>query len=182
MFDVGGGELVLIILVILLLFGPKKIPELSRQVGKGLRHFRKAQEDLTQQIRDISAEAAEPVRTIQKDMEGIKQSFEIKSDPFSVSRDSPRNSKSNVADGANDLIGDGADELFGDDSQNASEVDTDIDSAGDTDNDSAVDTDIDSVDSTDSTDLADDFDINTDADPERFTENEGGNLSPKNES
>lgn len=58
MFDVGGGELLLIMLAVLLLFGPKKIPEVAQMVGKGIRQFRKAQEDLTQQIRDISAETA----------------------------------------------------------------------------------------------------------------------------
>jgi TatA/E family protein of Tat protein translocase len=58
MFDVGGGELLLIVLVVLFLFGPKKIPEVAQMLGKGLRQFRKAQEDLTQQIRDISAETA----------------------------------------------------------------------------------------------------------------------------
>ena len=62
MFDVGGGELILILIVVLMLFGPKKLPELARSVGKGLRQVRKAQEDLTQQIRDISAEVAEPVK------------------------------------------------------------------------------------------------------------------------
>jgi sec-independent protein translocase protein TatA len=56
MFDVGGGELLLIVLVVILLFGPKKIPEVAQQVGKGIRQFRRAQEDLKQQIRDISAE------------------------------------------------------------------------------------------------------------------------------
>lgn len=59
MFDVGGGELLVIILGILLLFGPKKIPEVAQMMGKGLRQFRKAQEDLSQQIRDLSTEAAE---------------------------------------------------------------------------------------------------------------------------
>jgi sec-independent protein translocase protein TatA len=58
MFDVGGGELIVVLLFILLLFGPKKIPEFAQMVGKGLRKFRMAQEELTQQIRDISAEAA----------------------------------------------------------------------------------------------------------------------------
>jgi len=56
MFDVGGGELLFIVLIILLLFGPKKIPELMRNIGSGLRHFRRAQEDLTRQIRDISTQ------------------------------------------------------------------------------------------------------------------------------
>ena len=56
MFDVGGGELLLIFVVVLLLFGPKKIPEVMRSVGKGLRQFRQAQEDLKQQMRDLSAD------------------------------------------------------------------------------------------------------------------------------
>ncbi len=58
MFDVGGAELIVIILAILLLFGPKSLPQFAQTLGKGLRQFRKAQEDLTQQIRDISADAA----------------------------------------------------------------------------------------------------------------------------
>ncbi len=58
MFDVGGFEFIVIILAIILLFGPKALPDLARQMGKGLRQFRKAQADLTQQIRDISADAA----------------------------------------------------------------------------------------------------------------------------
>lgn len=63
MFDVGGGELLLILLVVILMFGPKKIPEMAQQVGKGIRQFRKAQEDLKQQIRDISAEiSVEPTQ------------------------------------------------------------------------------------------------------------------------
>jgi sec-independent protein translocase protein TatA len=58
MFDVGGAELIVIILAVIMLFGPKSIPKFMQQVGRGVRQFRKAQEDLTQQIRDISADAA----------------------------------------------------------------------------------------------------------------------------
>lgn len=43
----GGGELILIILVILLLFGGKKIPELMRGVGKGIREFKEAKENVS---------------------------------------------------------------------------------------------------------------------------------------
>ncbi len=68
MFDVGGGELILIVLVILLLFGPKSLPDLARSVGKGLRQVRKAQEDLTQQIRDISADVEKPVTRLRDDL------------------------------------------------------------------------------------------------------------------
>ncbi len=61
MFDVGGGELLLIVLAILLLFGPKHLPELSRTLGKGWRQLQKAQEELRHQLREISAEIAEPL-------------------------------------------------------------------------------------------------------------------------
>ena len=83
MFDVGGGELILILLGIILLFGPKKLPELARSVGKGLRHVRKAQEDLTQQIRDISADVAEPITKIQ---DQVKKEFTITVDDNAVAR------------------------------------------------------------------------------------------------
>ncbi|GMV52907.1 MAG: twin-arginine translocase TatA/TatE family subunit [Chlorobi bacterium] len=69
MFDVGGGELILIILVILLLFGPKSLPDLARTVGKGIRQVKKAQEDLTQQIRDISADVEKPVEQLRADLD-----------------------------------------------------------------------------------------------------------------
>jgi TatA/E family protein of Tat protein translocase len=67
MFDVGGGELILIFIVILLLFGPKKIPEVMRSFGKGMRQFRQAQEDLKTQLRDISTdmERSTEIRTVQ---------------------------------------------------------------------------------------------------------------------
>ena len=58
MFDVGGAELIVIVLAIIMLFGPKSIPKFMQQIGRGVRQFRKAQEELTQQIRDISADAA----------------------------------------------------------------------------------------------------------------------------
>ncbi|MEI6847652.1 MAG: twin-arginine translocase TatA/TatE family subunit [Chlorobiaceae bacterium] len=46
MFGLGGQELLLILLVILLFFGPQKLPELMRGLGKGMKEFKKAQEDL----------------------------------------------------------------------------------------------------------------------------------------
>ncbi len=83
MFDVGGGELILILLVVILLFGPKKLPELARSFGKGMRHVRKAQEDLTQQIRDISADVTTPVTQVS---DAIKKDIKISIDDNSVAR------------------------------------------------------------------------------------------------
>jgi sec-independent protein translocase protein TatA len=46
MFGLGGQEILLILLIVLLLFGPKKIPELARGLGKGIQEFKKAQSNL----------------------------------------------------------------------------------------------------------------------------------------
>ena len=44
--NLGAGEIILILLVILLLFGAKKIPELAQGLGKGMKEFKKSLEKL----------------------------------------------------------------------------------------------------------------------------------------
>jgi sec-independent protein translocase protein TatA len=56
MFDVGGPELLLILLAVILLFGPKKIPEISQMLGKGVQKVRNAQSQFQEQMRDIEKE------------------------------------------------------------------------------------------------------------------------------
>lgn len=48
--NLGTGEIVIIALVVLLLFGGKKIPELMRGVGKGVRSFKDGMNDIEKQI------------------------------------------------------------------------------------------------------------------------------------
>ncbi|MGI6370446.1 MAG: Sec-independent protein translocase subunit TatA/TatB [Candidatus Kapaibacterium sp.] len=69
MFDIGGGELLLILLAILLLFGPKKIPEIMRMFGKGLGKIKQAQTELKQQIREIEKEVEAPLEDIKNEIE-----------------------------------------------------------------------------------------------------------------
>ena len=45
MFGIGGQELLLILVIILLLFGAKKLPELARGMGKGIKEFKKSQSE-----------------------------------------------------------------------------------------------------------------------------------------
>ncbi|OJJ20948.1 Sec-independent protein translocase TatA [marine bacterium AO1-C] len=47
-FNLGGPEIIFIMLAILLLFGAKKIPELARGLGRGIREFK----DATKEVRD----------------------------------------------------------------------------------------------------------------------------------
>ena len=48
----GGGEWILILLAILLLFGGKKIPELMRGVGKGIKEFNNAKSSIEEEIKE----------------------------------------------------------------------------------------------------------------------------------
>ena len=50
---VGGWEVVIIALVILLLFGGRKIPELMRGIGKGVKSFKDGMKDIEKEITDV---------------------------------------------------------------------------------------------------------------------------------
>ncbi len=56
-FSLGGPEIFVIIFAILLLFGAKKIPELARGLGKGIREFK----DATKEIKDEIDEGAKSI-------------------------------------------------------------------------------------------------------------------------
>lgn len=47
---IGGWELVLILAVILILFGAKRLPELARGLGQGIKEFKKASSDVTNEL------------------------------------------------------------------------------------------------------------------------------------
>jgi sec-independent protein translocase protein TatA len=48
--NMGGGEIMIILAVVLLLFGGKKLPELARGLGKGIRDFKDASEGVKREI------------------------------------------------------------------------------------------------------------------------------------
>ncbi len=52
----GGGEMILIFLIVLLLFGAKKVPELFRSLGKGVNEFRKAKNEWEQDINEVMSQ------------------------------------------------------------------------------------------------------------------------------
>ncbi|MCH8927160.1 MAG: twin-arginine translocase TatA/TatE family subunit [Candidatus Marinimicrobia bacterium] len=52
----GGWEWIIIFLVILLLFGAKRLPELARGLGKGIMEFRKAAKEVSQEIKQDEAD------------------------------------------------------------------------------------------------------------------------------
>ena len=60
MFDFGGFEWLVIILIVVLLFGAKKIPELARGLGQGINEFKKASEDIKKEINEGGQNSAAP--------------------------------------------------------------------------------------------------------------------------
>jgi sec-independent protein translocase protein TatA len=70
----GGSEVLLILFIILLLFGAKRLPELSRSLGKSLGEFKKGKEDLEREIREVkddlekvdSEPITKPAATVEK--------------------------------------------------------------------------------------------------------------------
>jgi len=57
--NLGAGEIILIVLVVLLLFGAKKIPELARGIGKGMSEFKKGIKDVEKEIKSTDTEKKE---------------------------------------------------------------------------------------------------------------------------
>ena len=61
MFDnMGFGELLIIVLVVLVLFGSKKIPDLAQGLGKGIREFKKAIKDVEEDIKKPAVDDKKP--------------------------------------------------------------------------------------------------------------------------
>ena len=65
--SIGPAELVLIFIIALLVFGPKKLPEIGRSVGKALREFKKTSEEIKGRIEE-EIEASE-IKDIRKDLQ-----------------------------------------------------------------------------------------------------------------
>lgn len=63
MFGIGWQEILLIVLVVLLLFGAKRIPEMMRSIGKGVRELKRG-------MKDIENDADEKDDTTRKDDKG----------------------------------------------------------------------------------------------------------------
>jgi sec-independent protein translocase protein TatB len=63
MFNVGGGEILVILLVALLVVGPAKLPEAARQIGNGLTQLRKMSSGFQNELRAALDDASAPPDT-----------------------------------------------------------------------------------------------------------------------
>ncbi len=70
MFNIGMGELLVVVIVALFVFGPEKFPQAARAAGKGVREFRKAMRTVAEEMQ--AEEIQEVKQTVQKDVKEIK--------------------------------------------------------------------------------------------------------------
>lgn len=105
-FGMGPGELMLILIAALIIFGPRKLPEIGGQVGRAIAEFRRATNDLTKDFRDLNldeltkplsdqpaapAQPATPVGTVAMvtPPEGMESPVEVRADAASTDEFAP---------------------------------------------------------------------------------------------
>ena len=57
--NLGTGEIILIVLVILLLFGAKRLPELAKSIGKSVKSFKSGLNDVEKEIKDATEDSSQ---------------------------------------------------------------------------------------------------------------------------
>ncbi len=75
----GGSEIILVFLAVLLLFGADKIPDFARMLGKGLREFQKATDEIKRELKveadDFKRDLEESKRDIEAHVKDVRQSL-----------------------------------------------------------------------------------------------------------
>ncbi len=66
MFGIGWSELVICFLIVLLVFGPKRLPEIGIAVGKALRFFKEASREVRESMSDVHSEFESHFRDVQQ--------------------------------------------------------------------------------------------------------------------
>ena len=69
MWNLGFPELIVIFLVALIIFGPRKLPDLGRSLGKGLAEFKRASNELKRTWEEEVRSEEDEIRKIQRDFD-----------------------------------------------------------------------------------------------------------------
>jgi len=56
LFNLGAPELILIMVIALVIFGPSKLPEVGKAIGRGINEFKKASRDIQKELNEVTKE------------------------------------------------------------------------------------------------------------------------------
>lgn len=88
LFDISGGEILVVILFVLIFFGSKNIPELMRGLGRGIREFKNATQSIQREIQK-SADKAKNQISLPLDQQLDEMDNEIKKIEEDIRKDHP---------------------------------------------------------------------------------------------
>jgi TatA/E family protein of Tat protein translocase len=86
--SIGPTEIIVVLIIALLVFGPKRLPQMGKSLGRGVREFKKAADTakselglsgVTDSINDVKATITEPVKEVTGTFSDLKKSVDVKS-------------------------------------------------------------------------------------------------------
>jgi TatA/E family protein of Tat protein translocase len=86
--SIGPTEIIIVLILALLVFGPKRLPQMGRSLGRGVREFRKAAEtaktelglgEVTDSINEVKSTFTEPIKEVTGTITDLKDSVDVKS-------------------------------------------------------------------------------------------------------
>ena len=84
---ISGGEIFIVMLVVVVFFGANKVPEIARELGKGLRVLRDATDDVKREIRESSAKVKEEY---QSNVNQVKNDIETSLESPTTGQEEPK--------------------------------------------------------------------------------------------
>jgi len=99
MFGIGWTEIVVVFILALLIFGPKRLPEIGRSLGKALGMFKEATQEMRRSMADMQSEIDAEIREARKAKEDLTRALlEDQTKPEPAEQEDPRSSQRDTRD------------------------------------------------------------------------------------